>query len=122
MVEGEQRRIVIKDTEPEVVRALLEYSYGRQVDSSKLDMALLRLADCYQMTSLMKLCAATALEGITSDNVCAVVHAFRQLRDRSEMVDVWSQLVQKVRKDGSLCEVALMMLGTSESSSKRIRL
>lgn len=113
MTEGEQKRITVSNAEPEIVKLLLKYAYIGVVETGPHSAALLTLADCYQMHSLMVTCAKDALEGVTAQNIGAVVCALRPLRERPEISTLWSQLLQKIGKDAKLLEASMMYVGQS---------
>mmetsp|Transcript_93532 Transcript_93532/g.260436 ORF Transcript_93532/g.260436 Transcript_93532/m.260436 type:complete len:283 (+) Transcript_93532:71-919(+) len=108
MLEGERRQILVGDSEPKAVQAMLEFVYTGQVTSDTRGVALLYLADCYQIGALVAYSAEQALQDLSADTVAEVVCAFRSLQERPEMKDMWSQLAQRVRSDAGLFDACLM--------------
>jgi hypothetical protein len=108
MKEAEQHRIVVSDSEPSVVKAMLDFAYTGVLAEETGDIdAILRLADYYQIEKLVALCADRAVESVNHSNVVAVVRAFRSLRHRPDMKQRWSRLMERLRSDDKLLEVAM---------------
>merc|ERR1712107_557289 len=67
-----------------VIAAMVEYFYtGVLVEECDI-VALLTLADRFQVDVLVETCAAEALRHLVCENVVAVVRAFRPLAPRPE--------------------------------------
>mmetsp|Transcript_113488 Transcript_113488/g.321438 ORF Transcript_113488/g.321438 Transcript_113488/m.321438 type:complete len:287 (-) Transcript_113488:79-939(-) len=102
MEEARQQRIVIRDAEPQVVEALLEFSYTGKLACGEEDVVnLLSLADCYQMRSLVQVCAEEAVASVSADNVLGVIRATRSMRMSPDIAGTFDRLLKKVKDNDS---------------------
>jgi len=109
MSEAEHRRIDVAGTDPNVVHAMLDFVYsGRVKCNTEHVVALLCLADYYQMPLLVRACAQAALDHIDNTNVVALTRAFRIFADAPETKYMWTQLVEKLSTTPELLSAMMM--------------
>jgi len=107
MREGSERHIEVRDSEPEMVEAMLRYMYIGEVRESMDCTQLLRLADEYEVQGLLEVCAEAILEDLSAETVANSAFALRMHRHREVIADAYDRLVDNVQHDKELLRAAL---------------
>merc|ERR1711879_812290 len=71
MKEGSERTVVIENSSPAAVGAMIEYMYVSEVPDDADVACLLQLADQYQLEGLLDLCGTLLINNVTEQNVVA---------------------------------------------------
>lgn len=100
--EGAERQVDIKDSEPEVVEAMLRYIYIGEVCESIDCTRLLPLADSYEVQGLLDVCAESILEDLSPETVAASLRALRMHRHREIISLAYERLLTNVQHDKDL--------------------
>merc|ERR1711879_449882 len=102
---GIDRKIIIEDSEPKAVKALIEFAYTGDVDlNAEILAPLLCLADCYEFDDLTMLCAQQFTAHTTVDTVVHFAKALRHVREKDKMRDVWNEFLDTIKSDATLHE------------------
>ncbi|CAE8728101.1 unnamed protein product [Polarella glacialis] len=111
MSEATERQLRISGVEPETLQFMLQFAYTGELSTEVTDFAeLLCLGDCYEMAGLVTNCAEQALERLTTENVAAVVRAFRSCQEKPAMEGMWARLTELLNSKAELLSAVLLTL------------
>mmetsp|Transcript_5698 Transcript_5698/g.17253 ORF Transcript_5698/g.17253 Transcript_5698/m.17253 type:complete len:244 (-) Transcript_5698:82-813(-) len=111
MRESSEQRIMVGGAEPRVVELMLEFIYCGEARVSRDDLiAVLSLADQYDVEALALACSTRILEGLEASKIVAVVRALKGFSERPRLKLVWHRLCEKLRGDAQLFSAAMKEL------------
>lgn len=92
--------VVVEDVDYDVMVALFDYIYTREIESNEVKFALnlATAADKYDIGRLYTICVSIALENLAEDNVVDVMH-FTRFHDCNDLKQKGIQLLKDKFKD-----------------------
>eukprot|EP00927_Polykrikos_kofoidii_P010174 TRINITY_DN14304_c0_g1_i1.p1 TRINITY_DN14304_c0_g1~~TRINITY_DN14304_c0_g1_i1.p1 ORF type:complete len:326 (+),score=34.62 TRINITY_DN14304_c0_g1_i1:88-978(+) len=111
MSEGVERHIQIKEANPRIVEAVIEFVYTGNLEIENSDIpATIALADCYQMNDLLIASSTRALEVVDEETVASIARSMRPLASKPETQILFGELLAKLQDDAGLLHAAILGL------------
>eukprot|EP00933_Yihiella_yeosuensis_P044339 TRINITY_DN39440_c0_g1_i1.p1 TRINITY_DN39440_c0_g1~~TRINITY_DN39440_c0_g1_i1.p1 ORF type:complete len:208 (-),score=31.90 TRINITY_DN39440_c0_g1_i1:81-704(-) len=109
MKESKDKEIVIKDSVPQAVAAMLQYMYTGEMikPESAVLVESMKLAHMYNIEGLIQKCGERMLHGLQKENVLVFVRTLRLLCDNPAVAEAYKKVKEKIGSEKDLLDHAL---------------
>lgn len=104
--ETHEATLHVDDAQPEIVKALRQYLYTRELDADQA-LPLLPLAHRYQLQQLFKDCLALVSGNLNKDNIVDVLSCLNTFMDDESTSEAWEKVMERVRSNPELLSASL---------------